>query len=257
MLREPTLARLRELRLRGMADAFSAQEESAEAAALSFAERLGLLVDAEWTHRRNATLARLLREAKLRLPASPEDVDFHTPRGLERTVLRELFGGGFLSSQQNVLLFGPTGVGKTYLACALGHACCRLGRRVRYARLARLLSQIAIARVDGSYGTLLARLAKTDLLIVDDFGLAPLSAAEARELFELVDDRYGNRSTVVASQLPLSEWHRVILDPTLADAILDRLVHNAHKITITGESMRKTKGGELVTKTQKEATLES
>ncbi|MCL4369145.1 MAG: IS21-like element helper ATPase IstB [Actinobacteria bacterium] len=255
MLGELTLARLRELRLRGMADAFCVQEENAEVAGLSFAERFGLLVDAEWTHRRNHTLARLLREAKLRLPAVPEDVDYHSARGLDRAVLRSLFQGGFVRSHQNVLFFGPTGVGKTYLACALGHAACRLGLRVRYVRLGRLLAEIALARLDGSYGALAARLAKTDLLILDDFGLAPLTATEARELLDLVDDRYLVRSTVVASQLPLPEWHRTIGDPTLADAILDRLVHNAHKLTLSGESLRKTKGGEGRSETEKNATL--
>lgn len=255
MLREPTLARLRELRLRGMADAFLAQEESAEAAGLSFEERLGLLVDAEWTHRRNNTLARLLREAKLRLPAVPEDVIYHSSRGLDRSALRALFAGRFVSHHQNVLFFGPTGVGKTYLACALGHACCRLGLRVRYAGIGRLLADLALARLDGSHGTLTARLAKTDLLILDDFGLAPLAPTEARDLLELVDDRYLVRSTVVASQLPLSEWHRAIVDPTLADAILDRLVHNAHKFTLSGESLRKKKGGEEAKETEKHATL--
>jgi DNA replication protein DnaC len=256
MLREPTLSRLRELRLRGMADAYQAQEESAEAAALTFEERLGLLVDAEWTHRRSHTLTRLLREAHLRISACPEDVDFSSPRGLDRAALRELFGGRYLAHHQNVLLFGPTGVGKTYLACALGHACCRLGLRARYARLSPLLLEIAVARLDGSHHTLAARLAKTDLLILDDFGLAPLTATEARDLLEVVDDRYESRSCVVASQLPLSEWHRIIADPTLADAILDRLVHNAHKFTLTGESMRKKKGGGSIQENDRQATLQ-
>jgi DNA replication protein DnaC len=256
MLREPTLARLRELRLRGMADGYLAQEESTEAATLSFEERLGLLVDAEWTHRRNHMLARLVREAHLRIPACPEDVDFERPRGLDRATLRELFAGGYLSHHQNVLLFGATGVGKTYLACALGQACCRLGLRAFYARLSPLLSDLAVARMDGSYRTLSSRLSKTDLLLLDDFGLAPLTATEARELFQVVDDRYLVRSTVVASQLPLTEWHRIIADPTLADAILDRLVHNAHTFTLTGESMRKKKGGGTAQESGKHATLQ-
>jgi DNA replication protein DnaC len=256
MLREPTLSRLRELRLRGMADGYLAQEESAEASALTFEERLGLLVDAEWTHRRNRTLTRLLREAHLRIPACPEDVDFERPRGLDRATLRELFAGRYLSHHQNVLLFGATGVGKTYLACALGHACCRLGLRAFYARLSPLLCDIAVARMDGSYRTLATRLAKTDLLILDDFGLAPLTATEARELFALVDDRYAHRSTVVVSQFPLAEWHRIIADPTLADAILDRLVHNAHTFTLIGESMRKKKGGGSLRENDKRATLQ-
>ena len=255
MLRQPTLDRLRELRLRGMADALAAQLESPEAASLSFEERLGLLVDAEWTHRRNTALARLLREAKLRLPACPEDVEFGASRGLDRSVWRALFAGDFAIHHQNVLIVGPTGVGKTYCACALGHACCRLGLRVRYLRLGRLLEEIALARLDGSYGTLFARLSKSDLLIIDDYGLAPLAGIEARELLEIIDDRYERRSTVVCSQLPLGEWHRAIADPTLADAILDRLVHGAHKFTLSGESMRKKKGGGTVKETEAEATL--
>ena len=255
MLSQPTLDRLRELRLRGMAEAFATQMESPEAATLSFEERLGLLVDAEWTHRRNTMLARLLREAKLRLPACPEDVEFGAARGLDRSVWRALFAGDFASRHQNVLIVGPTGVGKTYLACALGQALCRLGMRVRYVRLGALLQDAALGRLDGSYGTLFARLAKTDLLILDDFGLAPLAGVEARELLEVIDDRYERRSTVVCSQLPLSEWHRAIADPTLADAILDRLVHGAHKFTLAGESMRKKKGGAVAKETGEEATL--
>jgi DNA replication protein DnaC len=254
MLREPTLERLRELRLRGMADAFAVQSGSPDAEGLSFEERLGLLVDAEWTHRRNTTLARLLREAKLRISACPEDVEFGATRGLDRSAWRALFAGDFVRTHQNVIIVGATGVGKTYLACALGHACCRLGMRVRYLRLSGLLGDIALARVDGSCGTLLARLTKADLLILDDFGLSPLSGAEARELLEIIDDRYERRSTVVCSQLPLGEWHRAIADPTLADAILDRLVHGAHKFTLTGESMRKKKGGAAI-KIGEDATL--
>jgi len=255
MLRQPTLDRLRHLRLRGMADAFALQMESADAANLSFEERLGLLVDAEWTHRKNTTLARLLREAKLRLPACPEDVEFGAARGLDRSVWRALFAGHFVHARQNVLMVGATGVGKTYLACALGHACCQLGMRVRYLRLSGLLEQIALARVDGSHGQLLGRISKADLLILDDFGLSPLSAGEARELLEIIDDRYERRSTVVCSQLPLGEWHRAITDPTMADAILDRLVHGAHKFTLSGESMRKKKGGAGGNKTGEDATL--
>lgn len=255
MLREPTLERLRDLRLRGMADAFALQKETPDIGSLSFEERLGLLVDAEWTHRRNTTLARLLREARLRLPACPEDVDFSAARGLDRATWRALFAGDFVRHHHNVIIVGATGVGKTYLACALGQACCRSGMRVRYVRLGGLLQDIALGRLDGSYRTLFARLAKAELLIVDDFGLAPLTGTDARELLEVIDDRYERRSTVVCSQLPLSEWHRAITDPTLADAILDRLVHGAHKFTLTGESMRKKKGGRPATEANEEATL--
>jgi DNA replication protein DnaC len=255
MLREPTLERLRELRLRGMADAFAAQMENPDVAGLSFEERLGLLVDAEWTHRRNTMLTRLLREARLRLPACPEDVDFSAARGLDRATWRALFAGDFVPRHQNVIIVGATGVGKTYLACALGQACCRSGMRVRYVRLGGLLQDIALGRLDGSYRTLFARLAKAELLILDDFGLAPLSGADARELLDVIDDRYERRSTVICSQLPVGEWHRAITDPTLADAILDRLVHGAHKFTLSGESMRKKKGGQQGKEPGEEATL--
>jgi DNA replication protein DnaC len=255
MLNESTLDRLRELRLRGMADAFAAQIKSPESADLSFEERLGLLVDAEWTHRRNTALTRLLRDARLRMAACPEDVQFSAARGLDRATWRALFAGEFAHHHQNVLIVGATGVGKTYLACALGHACCRLGMRVRYLRLGGLLQDTAIARLDGSYPAFFARLSKTDLLIVDDFGLAPLAGTEARELLEVIDERYERRSTVVCSQLPLGEWHRAITDPTLADAILDRLVHGAHKFTLSGESMRKKKGGQATREPDEGATL--
>jgi DNA replication protein DnaC len=255
MLREPTLERLRELRLRGMADAFASQMESPDVAGLTFEERLGLLVDAEWTHRRNTTLARLLREAKLRLPACPEDVEFSASRGLDRAAWRALFAGDFVHHHQNVIIVGATGVGKTYLACALGQACCRSGMRVRYVRLGGLLQDIALGRLDGSYRARFARLAKAELLILDDFGLAPLAGTDARELLDVIDDRYERRSTVVCSQLPVGEWHRAITDPTLADAILDRLVHGAHKFTLSGESMRKKKGGQAGKEPGEEATL--
>lgn len=255
MLREPTLERLRELRLRGMPDSWVAQLENPDAVNLSFEERLGLLLDAEWTHRRDTTLARLLREAKLRLAAWPEDVDFSTARGLDRSAWRTLFAGDFVRHHQNVIIVGETGVGKTYLACALGHACCRLGMRVRYVRLGGLLQDIALGRLDESYRTLFARLAKAELLILDDFGLAPFTGTDARELLKVIDDRYKRRSTVVCSQLPLGEWHRAITDPTLADTILDRLVHGAHKFTLTGESMRKKKGGRPTTEATEEATF--
>ena len=255
MLRQPTIDRLRELRLRGMADSFVAQSESPDAVNLSFEERLGLLVDAEWTHRRNTTLTRLLREAKLRIPACPEDAEFGATRGLDRAVWRTLFAGEFIAHHQNVIIVGATGVGKTYLACALGHACCRLGMRARYLRLSGFLQDVAMARADGSYGQFIGRISKADLLILDDFGLSALSGVEARELLEIIDERYERRSTVMFSQLPLGEWHRAITDPTVADAILDRLVHGAHKFTLSGESMRKKKGGTAASKTVEDATL--
>lgn len=239
MLREQTLEKLRHMQLRGMAAALTAQSQDAEAQALSFEERLGLLVDEEWTQRRNRALERLLREAKLRLAACPEDLDYSPARGLDRAFIRSLATCAFVRDHQNLLVFGATGVGKTYVACALGNAACRLGLRTRYFRLSALLTGLTLAKGDGTYPAFMSRLGKTELLILDDFGLAPLSALEARDLLEVIDERTLTRSTLVASQLPLEMWHGAIRDPTLADAILDRLIHNAHKIHLKGESMRK------------------
>ena len=198
-------------------------------------------MDEEWTQRRNRALSRLLREAKLRLPACPEDLDYSPARGLDRALMRSLTTCGFIREHQNVLIMGATGTGKTYVACALGNASCRQGLRARYFRLSALLAELAIAKGDGTYPGFMARLAKTELLILDDFGLAPLSALEARDLLEVIDERVLSRSTVIASQLPVEHWHGAISDPTLADAILDRLIHHAHKIQLKGESMRKKK----------------
>jgi len=200
------------------------------------------LVDEEWTQRRNRALERLLREAKLRLAACPEDLDYSPLRGLDRALMRSLVTCAFVREHQNLLVLGATGVGKTYVACALGNACCRQNLRVRYFRLQALLTELTLAKGDGSYPAFMARLAKTELLILDDFGLTPLSVPEARDLLEVIDERTLTRLTVVASQLPLEMWHGAITDPTLADAILDRLIHNAHKIHLKGESMRKMKG---------------
>jgi len=241
MLREQTLERMRTLGLGGMLAAFQLQEEQPDLAELSFVERLGLLVDAEWTHRRDRTQARLLKEAKLRLPACFEDLSLQAERGLDRQMVRRLSTCQFVREHENVLITGATGVGKTFLACALGNACCRQGLRARYFRMARLLGELALARGDGSYPSFMSRLAKTDLLILDDFGLSPLAPAEARDLLEVIDDRTQTRSTVIAAQLPLDAWHGAITDPTLADAILDRLIHNAHTLDLKGESQRKTR----------------
>jgi DNA replication protein DnaC len=242
MLREQTMERLRQMQLRGMAAALIAQSQDPEAQALAFEERLGLLVDEEWTQRRNRALARLLREARLRLPALPEDLDYSPARGLERPLMRSLVGCGFVREHQNVLIVGATGTGKTYVACALGNAACRQGLRTRYFRLSALLTELTLAKGDGSYPAFMSRLAKTELLILDDYGLNALSALEARDLLEVIDERTLAKSTVVASQLPIEHWHGAISDPTLADAILDRLIHQAHKIHLKGESMRRKNG---------------
>lgn len=241
MLDQQTVAKLREMRLFGMAEGFLAQAQRPDVQAFSFEERLGLLVDQEWTFRQDRRLARLLKEARLRLPACLEDIDYQVPRGLDRTVIRGLATGNWIRAHQGVLISGPTGVGKTFVACALANAACRQGFSARYYRVSRLLSELAMSRADGSFARLMNRLAKTDVLVLDDWGIAALGAQEGRDMLEVIDDRTGTRSTVVASQLPIEHWHGTISDPTIADAVLDRLVHNSHKITLRGESMRKTK----------------
>ena len=180
----------------------------------------------------------------LRLPACVEDLDFRTPRGLDRSVMLRLASADWVRAHQVVLVVGPTGAGKTYLSCALGQAACRQGLSTRYFRLSRLLGELALSRADGSYPKLLAKLGKTELLILDDWGLAPLADAERRDLLEVLEDRYGRRATLVTSQLPLEHWHEYIGSPTLADAILDRLLHGAHKLILKGGSMRKLKAAE-------------
>jgi DNA replication protein DnaC len=240
MLMEQTLDRLHELRLPGMAAALEEQRAGSAAHDLGFEERLTLLLERETTWRDNRRLQRLLRDAKLRLPtATPEGIDFRAPRGLDRSVMLRLGAADWMQRHQVLLLVGPTGVGKTYIACALGHAACRHGLSTRFFRMARLLGNLALARADGSYPMLLDRLSRTDLLILDDWGLAPIGDAERRDLLEILEDRYGRRATLLTSQLPTEHWHEYIASPTLADAILDRLVHGAHKVVMKGGSMRK------------------
>jgi DNA replication protein DnaC len=239
MLLHHTLERLHELRLRGMAAALEEQLHHAVATDLSFEDRLAMMVERELTWRDDRRLRRLLQEARLRDDASIEDVDFRAPRGLDRSVLMRLASCEWIRQHQVVLVVGPTGVGKTYLACALGQAACRRGLSTRYFRMGRLLSELALARADGSYAKLLTRLAKTDLLILDDWGLAPLADVERRDLLEVLEDRYGRRATLITSQLPIEHWHEYLASPTLADAILDRVVHGAHKLILKGGSMRK------------------
>ena len=244
MMIHPTLEGLHELRLRGMATALEEQLQGSAAQDLSFEERLALLLEREITWRDNRRLQRLLQEARLRLPsAAPEDIDYRSARGLDRSVLLRLGSADWVRARQVVLVVGPTGVGKSYLACALGQAACRAGLSTRYFRLGRLLGELALARADGSYAKLLAKLAKTELLILDDWGLAPLADVERRDLLEILEDRYRSRATLITSQLPIEHWHDYIGNPTLADAILDRLVHGAHKLVLKGGSMRKRQAG--------------
>jgi len=239
MLNHPTLEKLATLKLSGMLKALEEQMQMSEASALSFEERLGLLVDREALERQNRQLKNRLVKAKLRQSAVLEDIDWRAPRGLDKSVVLDLGSCRWIAQHYNCLITGPTGVGKSWLACALGHKACREGYSVLYLRLARLWRELAVARGDGRYLKLLAGFSRTDLLILDDLGTAPLSEPERHDLLEILEDRYDRRSTLVTSQLPVGHWHEAIGDPTLADAILDRLVHNAHKLALKGESMRK------------------
>lgn len=247
MLNHPTFTKLEQLRLSGMAAGFRQQLEMSEVDQLSFEERIGLLIDMEITERENRRLQNRLKKAKLRQSASFEDIDFKQPRGLDRAMILQLGSCQWVRSHDNVLITGPTGVGKIYLACALAHKACLEGYTVHYLRISRLFQELSLAKGDGRFHKFLGTLAKTDLLLLDDWGLAPFSAEQCRDLLEVLDDRHGNRSTMITSQFPVEHWHKTIGDPTFGDAILDRLVHNAYKITLKGESMRKlkTKKGEL------------
>ncbi|TFE65733.1 IS21-like element helper ATPase IstB [Methylacidiphilum caldifontis] len=239
MLPNATRDHLQALRLSAMAEAWARQQTDPTMAELSFDERFGLLVDAEWVHRQNRRWARRLREAQLRLAASPEAVDYQVPRGLDRGQFQQLLTGQWILTHQTVLLTGPAGCGKTFLACALGHAACRQDRRVRYIRLSRLLGELLVARLEHTYPQALKAWAQVDLLIVDDWG-EPLNAEQARDLWEILDDRYQRAATIITSQVPIAQWHGLFADSTIADAILDRVVHQAYRIELRGESLRKT-----------------
>jgi len=244
MLNQPTLEKLRALRLHGMAEAFRAQAEQKGITDLSFEERFALLVDQQWNWRQNRALERRLTKAKLRHRASLEDVDFRTQRGLDRSLLRSLTqDSAWVREHQNIFLLGPTGIGKSFLACALAEKACRDGFTALYTRASQLFRDLALARADGSLRVLLARLARLDVLVVDDWAMAPLADTERRDFLEICEDRYQQHSMILTSQLPVAKWHEQIGDPTLADSILDRLVHNAHRIEMRGESMRKKRGG--------------
>jgi DNA replication protein DnaC len=239
---EPTLEKMRALKLNAMVTAWLAQRADSHSHALDFDARLALLVEAETLSRDNKRLQKLLYDAKLRIPsACIEDLDFSGKRELDRGLVRQLTMGAWIGERQNVIITGPTGVGKTYFGCALGQLSCRLGMRVVYKRVPRLFEELALAHADGTYTRLLARFAKADVLILDDWGLVPLNDQQRRDVLEVLEDRHGCRSTVVTSQLPIDNWHDYIGHPTIADAVLDRLVHNAHKVNMKGPSRRKEK----------------
>lgn len=239
MLNEQTLEKLYAMKLNGMADAFKDQLQQPNVAELCFEERFGLLVDYHWSWTEQRRMKRLLSNAKLKINGCVEDIDFKTPRGLNKSVILHLANCEWIKNAQNIIITGPTGVGKTYLTCALANRACRMGFSAFYIRIPNLFQQLAIARADGSYPRIMKKLTKTKVLVLDDLGLAPMNAAERRDLLEVIEDRHSLSSTIVATQLPIENWHDNIRDPTIADAILDRLIHNAHKINLKGESMRK------------------
>ncbi len=240
MLNGSTLEKLSTLRLHEMATAWNEQQRIADHAALTFDERFGLLVDAQWLGRENRRLQRSLREARLRLAqASLEAIEHRPQRPIDKALLRQLATGRWIAEHHNVVVTGPTGTGKTFVACALAHQACRTGSRVLYRRVPRLFEELTLAHADGSYTRLLARFARMDVLVLDDWGLAPLRDQDRRDLLEIFDDRYGTRSTILTSQLEVEHWHDQLGEATVADAICDRLLHNAHRIALKGPSWRK------------------
>jgi DNA replication protein DnaC len=242
MLREPTMEKLQGMRLGAMAAAWLDQQRSADTVALSFDERFAMLVDAEWMARENKRLGRALKEAKLRISeASVEGIDFPTRRELDKGIVRQLGTCKWIAEHQVVIVTGATGTGKTYVGCALAQQACRKGYRAAYRRAPRFFDELRLARADGSFPRLLARLARIDVLVIDDFAIAPVAESERRDLLEVLEDRYGVRATIITSQLPPDRWHEYLADPTVADAICDRVLHGAHRLALKGPSRRKEK----------------
>jgi DNA replication protein DnaC len=240
MLNEPTVQRLGALRLHGLLEAWQQQQGHADLATLAFDERFALLIEAEWLYRENQRLTRALKDAKLKLShACIEDIDYPARRELDRAQVRQLATCRWVDEHHNVLITGATGTGKTYVACALAHKACRHGHRAIYRRASRLFDELTLARADGTYARHLQRLARIDVLVIDDWALAAVQEPERQDLLEVLEDRHGTRSTIVTSQLPVPKWHAHIADPTLADAICDRLLHNAHRLVLKGPSRRK------------------
>lgn len=231
--------RLHQFQLTAMAEAWAQQQRDPDTLILDFDDRFALLVEAEWADRQNRYIARRLREAHLRLPAAPEDLDWHTPRQIPKPLVQTLLRAQWVEAHQTVLVTGPTGVGKTFLLCALGTAACRQRQRVRYYRLPRLLGESSVAKQEGRWLPWLRQVSRWDLLLLDDWGFSALTAEESQDLFEILDDRYQQRATAIASQVPVDQWHALLPDATTGEAILDRLVHQAHRIPLRGDSMRK------------------
>lgn len=242
MLKHPTLTQLHALGLHGMAKAFDELAANGQADGLDRLEWLTLLLDREASLRQDKRFTSRLRAARLRQQAAVEDVDYRSPRGLDRALFQKLAEGDWIKGHDNLVLVGPTGVGKSWLAAALGHKACRDNQSVLYQRVPRLFEDLALGRGDGRHPRLLKSLGRADLLILDDWGLEPLDAGARHDLLEILEERYGRRSTMITSQLPVDRWHDIIGDPTYADAILDRLIHNAHRIELTGESLRRGRG---------------
>ena len=238
MLHEQTHRKLMEMKMYGLAASFEQYLDGGGEEQLSFADRLGLMVDREWTERQDRQLKRRIGAAKLREPACLEDVNWRHPRNLDRSVVERLATGRWVENNENLVLTGPTGIGKTWLTCAFAHQACRQGHTVLYTRFPRLMHQLNVARGEGTYGKALNRFARTQVLIVDDWGLAPLGDRERRDMLEILEGRHGRRSTVIASQLPVKLWHDTIGEPTIADALLDRIVHNAHRLELRGATLR-------------------
>lgn len=241
MLNHPTLEKLRALRLEGMAQALEEQRRQADLSQWDFEERFGLLVERQWVWREDRALAARLHHAQLKVAASLEDIDYRHPRGLKRAQMDQLRASQWVAQHHNCLITGPTGSGKTYLACALAHQACRDGHRVGYYYAPKLFRELHSAQADGSLMKLLQKLARAALIVIDDFGIASVTGKQYRDLLEILDDRHGRGATLITSQFPVAEWHGVINDATVADAILDRLVHNAYRLELEGESLRKTK----------------
>jgi DNA replication protein DnaC len=238
MLTHPTLDQLRALKLTGMAEAFCEQLQK-PLPDLDFEARLAILIDREWNQRENSRLKRRLQQAKLQQAACIEDIDFKHPRGLNKAAMQDLSRCQWAKQHLNLLITGPTGCGKTYIACAIAHKACLMGLTAKYYRLPRLWNELKMSKVDGTYAQWLSQVAKTDILILDDWGLVSPDTEQRRDLLEILDDRYQHRSTIITSQLPTAHWHEHLNDATLADAILDRLLHNSIKLELSGESMRK------------------